>query len=255
MEKKTITINPELFKLGKTKKQKQSKPLVTPKMIKRTLINRIKEQRRKKDKVPNVIKSDSPAEAPKQTDAFKESELFLSNIMNKRVENAGKTHAKAGTFEVGKTIKNHSPLNNYNIEPISKNVENILFKPSGELKYSIDSEVPHGCLKNGLKPCFKSWKNGAHFTHTPPPSTSITYSEKDEVKNTVVSEINKAINAKTEYSTELIEKYKSTEDKPLTILEDIKLDIPDLQPDILNMEYIGQSSQAIFIKQCLERTV
>jgi hypothetical protein len=125
------------------------------------------------------------------------------------------------------TIKNYSPQNNFNdIQPISKNIEPILFKPNGNeiaLNYKIDNDVPHGCLKNGIKPCYKSWKNKGHFT--PPITTTAIikeYTDKDQAKGIIESEINKAINSKTEFSTELIEKYHK-EDKPLNILEDVSI--------------------------------
>ena len=190
---KTVNINPELFKIGKTKKNKP-KPLVTAKSIKQTLINRIKENQKK---IKPEIKSN-----PKPESEFQESEKFLSEILSHK----------------NKTIKNHQPLNNYSgITPINKNVENILFKPDQQIKlnYKIDDEKPHGCLKNGLKPCLRNYQKN----QTPVKS----FNEKDIVKRIVESEINKAINGKMEFSADLVKKY---EEKPLVILDDVNLDIP-----------------------------
>jgi hypothetical protein len=190
---KTVIINPELFKIGKTKKNKP-KPLITAKSIKQTLINRIKENRKK---INPEIKPESKLETE-----FQESEKFLTEILSHK----------------NKTIKNHQPLNNYSgITPINKNVENILFKPDQQIKlnYKIDDEKPHGCLKNGLKPCLRNYQKNQQPVKS--------FNEKDIVKRIVESEINKAINGKIEFSADLVKKY---EEKPLVILDDVNLDIP-----------------------------
>ena len=201
---KTVIINPELFKIGKTKKNKP-KPLVTAKSIKQTLINRIKENQ-KKNKEKNY-KGEMKHEGKHESE-FQESEKFLNEILNQK----------------NKTVKNYQPLNNYNgITPISKNTENILFKPYQKIKlnYKLD-EHPHGCLKNGLKQCFRSYQKN-HIQPMTPNVNVKPYNEKDIVKRIVESEINKAINGKIEFSADLVKKY---EEKPLVILDDINLDVP-----------------------------
>jgi hypothetical protein len=234
MEKKVITINPALFKIGKSKTKKSSKPLVSPKMIKRTLINRIKERKKPSESGTKQAKIEPATETEKtKVDKFKETDTFFSQIIKNRErgeksEKTEKSEKENEKIRKNTTIKTHNPLHNYNMEPIDKNVEKILFKPNGELSYKIDNDVPHGCLKNGVKPCFKTWKNYKHFAPPPPARRAPvkSYSEEEEVKNIVQSEINKAINGKTEFSTDLIEKYHndSEENKPLRILEDVQLD-------------------------------
>lgn len=220
---KTIHISPELLKVGKTKKNKpvKFKPILTSKMIKKTLINRIKENRKKKD---------IPVETNLNLNDFQESEKFLTEILNKKE----------------KTIKNYHPLNNYSeIAPISKNVENILFKPTNQtnmkLNYKIDSESPHGCLKNGIKPCFRSYKK---FTQSSKPIEYIVehkpYTDKDIVKGIIESEINKAKNGKIEFSKDLVNKYR-VDEKPLLITdEDINIDFDSLptKPEIESLEIL-----------------
>lgn len=208
---KTITINPELFKIGKTKKVKPLKPAVTPKMIKKTLIKRIKEHRKRKE-----TKIEAP-EKEKEKDDFFDSEKYLNNILKNRVEKKD-------------TLKNHTPLHDYKIPPIKKEVENIIFKPDDtprlNLNYKLDNEVEHGCLKRGLKQCYRSWKN-----HKQPPVQPIQpevkiqeYSDQHEAKHLIESEINKAINGKTQF-TNVVE---NRDDKLVISDEDIKIDIEDL---------------------------
>jgi hypothetical protein len=218
---KTVIINPELFKIGKTKKTKP-KPLVTAKSIKQTLINRIKEKQKSKKVNPEILES----KKVNPDSEFQESEKFLNEILKNK----------------NTTIKNHQPLNNYTgIKPISKNVENILFKPEKQMKlnYKIDDENPHGCLKNGLKQCFRDYQKNQIQPITNIKISEKPYNEKDLVKRIVESEINKAINGKIEFSSELVKKY---EEKPLVILEDIKLDVPLIEsfetPKIFEMSKI-----------------
>jgi len=243
MEKKTITINPALFKIGKTKKQKKQKPLVSPKMIKRTLINRIKDRRKK---VPPAKTANVEVET-KEEDDFKKSESFLAKILEKRKNAPEIVKAK------NVTVKTHNPLNNYHIEPIQKNVENIIFKPNENLNYSIDNEVQYGCMKNGVKPCFRSCKNNKVFINKRNfKEVSKPYNEEEEVKNIVASEINKAINGKTEYSTDLIEKFQGG-DKPLQILEDVKLDsIVDISNEIQDLNIKPEISENVLNIETLE---
>ena len=200
---KTVVINPELFKIGKTKKNKP-KPLVTAKSIKQTLINRIKENQKKS-------KPEFKPDVKPETE-FQESEKFLNEILSHK----------------NKTLKNHQPLNNYSgITPINKNIETFLFKPEQQIKlnYKIDDENPHGCLKNGLKQCFRNYQKNQIQPNRPTVATK-PFNEKDIVKRIVESEINKAINGKIEFSSELVKKY---EEKPLMILDDIKLDVPNIE--------------------------
>ena len=189
MEKKTITINPELFKIKKTRK---NKPIINPKLLKRKLLKRIKEH----DKESN------------EKNDFKDSNEFLTNILKK-----------------DKTIKNPQPTTNYTeLAPINKNVENILFKTACpnplKLNYKIDDEIAHGCLRNGIKQCYRSYKNSPQkINHVPTPIKI----EEDITKRIIESEINKAINGKTEFSTELLKRYDSDS---LNILDDITIE-PD----------------------------
>lgn len=185
MEKKTITINPELFKIKKTRK---NKPIINPKLLKRKLLKRIKEHDESNEK-----------------NDFKDSNDFLTNILK------------------DKTKKNPQPTYT-ELTPINKNVENILFKTACpnplKLNYKIDDEIAHGCLRNGIKQCYRSYKNSPQkINHIPTPVKI----EEDITKRIIESEINKAINGKTEFSTELLKKYDSDS---LNILDDISIE-PD----------------------------
>ena len=196
MSKKIITINPELLKT-KTKK-------ISPKLINKTLINRIKEKKREK-KVQPYVKQQT-------TNKFDESNNFLSSILQK--------HPK-------KTIKVHKPLNNYSQPPINKSVENLLFKPDNSevvnINYKIDTEKPYGNMVGGLKPTLKKWKTGKKPIF-PTHVKNIIYSEEEEEKRLLESEINKKINGKTEFSTDLLAKFQNEDDRIVISDEDVQIE-------------------------------
>ena len=212
MSKKIITINPELFKRKKTKK----KAIISDKVINKTLINRIKEKKKEKKYEPKPTNN-----------KFDESDNFLTNILQKHPKN--------------ETLRVRAPLNNYTQTPITKTIENILFKPKDmetiNLNYKVDMETPYGNMKKGLKPTLKNWKLGKKIKH-PDQIKNVTYSEAEEAKRIMESEINKAINGKTEFSTDLLEKFQGDE-KIVISDEDIKIE-PELISD-LNTNMIGSS--------------
>ena len=88
--KKTIQINPELFKMSKTKKNKEKKeltlnPIITPNNLKNKLLKRIKEhktQEFKTDKTRNPDKNPQ-IESTDYTDEFYGALGYLSDLSKK----------------------------------------------------------------------------------------------------------------------------------------------------------------------------
>ena len=142
-ENKTIKINPELFNFNKNSnknKTSKNKPIVSSNKLKQKFLNKIKEHKNKeindfKIKIKNNIHNDRKKENKStiidNNDDFKNSLDYLTKLSSSN-----------------KTIKNNN--NKINIEKKSF------------LNYNIDNIVPFGCLKNGLKPCYRSWKTLKH---------------------------------------------------------------------------------------------
>jgi hypothetical protein len=192
--KKTIQINPELFKIqsssksktksNREKKSKSDKP-ITPNFLKKQLIERIKN--RKRIELTSDIKENitTPKE-PDNDDEFLLSMNFLSSISNdsKVTTNNNEIISPLNNLEMHsnnleipqKQEVTFSPsLQNVNIElplelidikkeeieiPNTINDDvidktDLLEMPS---KMNVLSEnVPYGCLKNGTKPTYRSW--------------------------------------------------------------------------------------------------
>jgi hypothetical protein len=210
--KKTIKINPELFTISgsdKTRKNRErkhrpAKPLlINPNsLLKNKLLNKIREH---KNKEQNKEKNDSKENNQNKnndskennqnknndskennqnkkvnefTDEFIESMNYLTELSNKKKENDKKV-LKEKIFN--KTIKNPNPqpvlYPTINLELPDELKEPFQFQPQTypEIKintYTVDNNVPYGCLKNGIKPTYRTWNvtkkrtNGIKFENT-----------------------------------------------------------------------------------------
>jgi len=192
--KKTIKINPEIFKFGgKNKREKTVKnnftiPLVSPNILKNKLLKRVQD---KKNKELSAIKN-TPVENQnmneKYNNEFNESIQYLqvlSNEKKKKDENIKKEKLKDNLMK--QTIRNKQPnlTNNLHINlelpdelkedyytrHIQKQPNALTTQPPIQLSYNIDNNIPYGCLKGGIKKTYRSYKRDmpahAHSHHSP----------------------------------------------------------------------------------------
>jgi hypothetical protein len=192
--KKTIQINPELFKMpgNRTRKAREKKelpltPIISPNNLKSKLLNRIKEHKMKEISEtmiqPNkMINSNNRRSSPnantinvKTDDEFHNAINYLSDLSKKQKSNQDKERIMAN-----KTLKQYkSNLNTYSSKPdyipgfinasleLPPELEPSQFQPplqqTPSLSLSLSknksnpTDVPYGCLKNGNKPTFRSW--------------------------------------------------------------------------------------------------
>ena len=193
--KKTIHINPELFKIqsssksktksNREKKSKSEKP-ITPNFLKKQLIDRIKNHK-KNIELTTEIKENISTKEIDEDDEFILSMNFLSSISNdKHTSNNNEIIKPSNNLEIPQMHSNNleiqqkqeisfSPsLQNVNIDlPLELidikqeelELDNIVNDdvPITELletvsKINVVSDnVPYGCLKNGTKPTYRSW--------------------------------------------------------------------------------------------------
>ena len=195
--KKTIQINPELFKIqnstkSKTKNNREKKSKlekqITPNFLKKQLIDRIKKYKNNNIELSNEVKQNIyNKKEEEEDDEFILSMNFLSSISNDR-DTPTINNAFSGNLEITKIpeiteIKKipdipFSPsLQNVNIDlPVElinmkpNNVDNELDINNITVSPIIDQieetttkinivpdNVPYGCLKNGSKPTYRSW--------------------------------------------------------------------------------------------------
>jgi len=180
MSNKTIQINPELFSFGGSaknttcKKEKKEKPkmMVRPNTLKKELLSKIKDYQKKneiKAKSENNKYSDqllndnnyiSNDKINREFDnEFNKSLGFLQELSKKRDKEKREKREKRRQDRVernhNKTLKSYENNNysniNVNLElPEEFNIETTSYKNT--------IQPPYGCLKNGYKPTYRTWK-------------------------------------------------------------------------------------------------
>ena len=167
--KKTIQINPELFKLsgGKTRKNRGKKelslnPVVSPNNLKNKLLKRIKEH--KTQEIKNTSQLAIPSEKS-YTDEFYGALDYLSDLTKKQKV----TEAKQRILNT-KTLKNYQQINpnlsntnnEISLELPSELQDTKCFTPQipevFNVNYKLVDDIPYGCLKGGKKKTYREWK-------------------------------------------------------------------------------------------------
>jgi hypothetical protein len=179
--KKTIQINPELFRLpggAKTRKnqKKNIEPMLTsmisPNNLKNKLLKRIKDHKMKETSIrtsprtsPKASKNNSRSSVSSDTvvnsysDEFYGAMNYLSDLSKKQ-----KKETERSTIN-NRTVKSYSSSNtntipsyNISLELPPELQEHIVPDSSPSLTLNSDTkDVPYGCLKNGSKPTYRDW--------------------------------------------------------------------------------------------------
>jgi len=215
MSNKTISINPTLFSMGslKTKKNRDKKnkptniPIISPNVLKKKLLKRIKEHKNNEIKglENNKIKtniSETVTNSEKDTtfsDEFNDSINYLQTLTKQKKisEEKDKYNLKKQQQKdelERKTVRNYSSYNNSIKEPfvnidlpeelnqqlIKVNSEQLnITSPSMPLKpYNVDT-IPYGILKGGKKPTYRNWSKMS----TSPISSSLDNNTNKEREN------------------------------------------------------------------------
>jgi len=166
--KKTIKINPEIFNMGGTRKNRGEKkvksflptPIISPNLLKNKLLKRIKEHKiqetsnfdDKKDlNKPNLVDTFS--------DEFKDSIEYLQSISKQKKREDENEKRKEQLLN--KTIRNYNNIiPHVELELPSDLIQPVLQTNYGEqpmkINYRVDDSVPYGCLKGGYKPTYRS---------------------------------------------------------------------------------------------------
>jgi hypothetical protein len=181
--KKTIQINPELFRMsgGKSRKVREKKehpiaPIISPNNLKTKLLKRIKDH---KTREFNELKHNSSPKANPgvigekivnaYTDEFHSAINYLSDLSKKQ---RNEQSVKTKTLKQYKSfVQPSTPSSTSFTTPSFANTYipgfiNASLELPPELQpqqiqshhfVPIPDDVPYGCLKNGLKPTFRSW--------------------------------------------------------------------------------------------------
>lgn len=180
--KKTIQINPELFKLpgsAKTRKNREKKglaiaPIISPNNLKNKLLKRIKEHKMNETNTNKKVKNSSSTSSSnkgsnnsenKYTDEFYSAMNYLSDLSKKQKKPNEKRNTNTNLNN--RTLKNYSSISapttitNISLElpPELQEQKPSYFVPDSNPSLSLNTtnDVPYGCLKNGSKPTYRDW--------------------------------------------------------------------------------------------------
>ena len=175
---KTIAINPDFFKITKTKKSKKKKnleKLLKPNNIKKKLIARIKEHQKKKEKEEKNKKKNEIEFANELQDSIQ----YLESVTNKiKKEKMQKNLEKKKRRE--ENNNNFSPITDFKEENIND------MKISFPTDISISPPPPYSNLKNGSKPTFSQWRS-RNKSDEPPQSDIPVHNDSFEERQTKLS--------------------------------------------------------------------
>lgn len=179
LNKKTIQINPELFKIsgGKSRKNREKKELtlnsnVTPNNLKNKLLKRIKEHKTSgvvnntnikpkpvsNEQIKQNNSSNTNDTSSNYTDEFYGALNYLSDLSKQKKVNEAKQRSLNTS-----TLKNHRPPSlDISLELPPELQETKTFVPQSNevynINYKVTDDVPYGCLKNGKKKTYREWK-------------------------------------------------------------------------------------------------
>ena len=155
--KKTIQINPELFKFpGNRTKNKTQKiklnPIVSPSILKNKLLKRIQEH-----KDTELKKSDSNKEN-KYTDEFYGAINYLSDLKQKQKQEKNLNTKTLKNQSIPNIISNSQILLDLPPEFDEPNSSQLVNNEVLNINYKTTDNIPYGCLKNGKKKTYREWK-------------------------------------------------------------------------------------------------
>ena len=213
MSNKTISINPALFSIGrsKSKKNKEKKtkttPLISPNVLKNKLLKRIKEHKNRETennvnnqkKLPTQKEETNPnSEAEKLklstfSDEFTDSINYLQTLSKQKKINDEKANYERQKIKKKEqlerqTVKNYKSMNQPNIENnINLELPDELISkplipvnntpPTGTPIHLSSVSVPYGIMKGGTKPTYRDWQKTQRNYDVSNPSSTLTIQE------------------------------------------------------------------------------
>ena len=238
--KKTIVVNPELFKMSRKKTKKQStvaiKPTISTTKLKKKMMKRIMDI--KNNEINNQDTSETnihqqsqeqqsqeqPVEHLIKNNELNDSVNFMKEFKKQQQMNAHKQ------MQLTKTIKHHNNINNnqetqpiVNIElPAELDTDSIELAPINNIpvqidKYTSSHPPPYGCLKGGHKQTYRNWRKKTNIEQ-PIVNNHIKYDIPNNIPKTAVESIQKS----TQIKQKLIQKEQKNKEhsqEPVVISE------------------------------------
>lgn len=178
---KKIIVNLDTLQSKTSKKQTKKRPTIVPNRLKDTFLKQVQHHK----SLANAQKQKPPAvDQNKYTDDFHSSVEYLNNIKKtvQQVHSELPEELLEPTVEIVPKLVEaprlvESPTTNTTTTTTAASVPT----PTPTLtptKYKVDSEVPYGCLKNGIKPSFKNWTRNNRSASMNTANPALSFSAK-----------------------------------------------------------------------------
>ena len=298
---KQISINPDLFSVGKTRKKREKKqkpdkvPLISPNVLKNKLLRRIKEHKIKETEgldnnkkrlentnsisgsnsisLSNSISKPNLVDLSDYTDEFNDSINYLQTLSKQKKENDEKANVERNKQKMKddlerRTVKNYQSLLSSSTLASSSNLPHVNIELPEELKdlviptstqnappiilahpYKVDTAVPYGCLKNGVKPNYKEWNKTQKNMIVTNPNLSVVIDPN--IASNISERENRLQNLKNKIKEKQLVTTSNTEQPNIVVVEENTKTV-DTTPKIAN-EPINNPDE--HIKQILKRTI
>jgi hypothetical protein len=297
MSNKTISINPSLFSIGglKTKKNREKKtkstlvPLISPNVLKKKLLNRIREHKNKEIKnLDNKISNDKTSinnnvkEKETFSDEFHDSINYLQTLTKQKKINEEKEKyelqkQKRKQELERKTLRHYSSIGGGHVQPLVNidlpeelnetilNINTEQSTPNIQIKpYSIDN-VPYGILKGGQKITYRNWskdQNNVNSINNLTIQGGQTDKQKSERENRLSVLREKLKNKQIEQAIKVEEEAKITNSNVIPNLNQLNTPsvntstiLPINTATIVNTGGTNSHEKIIGIKKIIKKTI
>jgi hypothetical protein len=236
MSNKTISINPSLFNIGKTKKKKEKiktsiTPLISPNVLKTKLLKRIKEHKQQETQMIDNKKQlleDVNNKTESFTDEFSNSINYLQTLSNQKINDEKQRQKQKRIQEIhSKTLKNYNSLNNSTETPfvnvdlpeeLQLTINTEQFVPTENiisLNSRLNDNVPYGILKGGKKQTYKNWRSSQVNNIVTDPNSALTI-QNLELNKIKTERENRLNNLRDKLKQKQIEESKKNDDLIVT---------------------------------------
>lgn len=180
MSQKTISINPTLFNIKpnsstrKAKKEKKRKtmPMISPNIMKKKLIEKIREHQKKSlqsNQGTHQVTQNEQTELDDFQNSFQDSLDYLTSLSNKRKENTNIHNNTSSVPNINANLKHTNMDNLGNANNVMNKSSDVNVNINLPTVFSMPQAPPYGCIKNGKKPTYRSWQNQTRKRSQPKP--------------------------------------------------------------------------------------